>query len=185
MQHAGVRDPGLLVASSLAKAFGVPLAVLSGSEAMISEYQNESQTRMHCSPPSVAVVAAAIHALKINQNSGDSLRMRLAQGVARFRGCLSELNLLATNSLFPLQPLRLPQGIAARAIHETLLRRGVRTALQGGARNAPERISFVITAQHGKSELDYAAMCLRSAMCLPSTKRSKGGINNGSAFQRR
>lgn len=160
LQHAGLRDPRLLFASSLAKAFGVPLAVLSGSEAMLTEYQNRSQTRMHCSPPSVAVIAAAIRALKINQNAGDSLRLRLAQRVARFRGWLRKLDLMATDSLFPVQSLQLPQGTDAKAFHKALLQSGVRTALQRGTCNSLERISFVITAHHSKREIDYAGMCL-------------------------
>ena len=48
-----------MIVSSLAKAFGAPLAVLAGSDAFMTVFEQESATRMHCSPPSVAVIAAA------------------------------------------------------------------------------------------------------------------------------
>ncbi|HEX8903780.1 MAG TPA: hypothetical protein VF771_02920, partial [Longimicrobiaceae bacterium] len=46
-------------ASSLAKGFGVPVAVLCGSEALVARFRDRAETRVHCSPPSEAVVHAA------------------------------------------------------------------------------------------------------------------------------
>lgn len=163
LQRAGLRGPSLLLVSSLAKAFGVPVAVLSGSEARLSEYEAKSQTRVHCSPPSVAATRAATHALRINRSDGDSLRLRLGRRVARFREWLRESDMIATDSLFPLQSLRLPQGVEPRAVYETLVQRGVRTVLHRGTDNSGEHISFVITAQHTLREIDYAGKCLAAA----------------------
>src|SRR5262249_28885917 len=58
-----IRDPRVIVASSLAKAFGAPLALVAGSAAWLAEFERRSSTRVHCSPPSAAAIAAAVHAL--------------------------------------------------------------------------------------------------------------------------
>ncbi len=45
-----VGGPDVLVVSSLAKGFGVPLAVLAGSSAIIRRFEAKSETRIHNSP---------------------------------------------------------------------------------------------------------------------------------------
>jgi 8-amino-7-oxononanoate synthase len=63
----GIHGPELIVAASLAKGFGAPLAVLAGSHELIRAYEERSLCRVHCSPPSAAAVAAAAHALTLNR----------------------------------------------------------------------------------------------------------------------
>ena len=72
-------NPRVLLIYSLAKGFGVPLAVLSGSTRMIQRFVNQSETRMHCSPPAIATLSAAEHALSLNASRGDALRFHLAK----------------------------------------------------------------------------------------------------------
>jgi 8-amino-7-oxononanoate synthase len=79
LRKFGLETAGIVVVSSLAKAFGVPIAMLGGSAALVEEFRENSQTRVHCSPPSAADVAAACHALKENRRVGDALRSRLGQ----------------------------------------------------------------------------------------------------------
>ena len=58
MRRAGLSgNDGIVVGASLAKAFGAPLAMLAGSAAVVGEFERQSATRVHCSPPSVAAVA--------------------------------------------------------------------------------------------------------------------------------
>jgi 8-amino-7-oxononanoate synthase len=164
LQHAELRDRRILMASSLAKAFGIPVAVLAGSNALVSEYERKSATRVHCSPPSAAVIAAAANALGINRRCGDALRFRLAQLVARLRRGLHTLNLMATGGLFPVQSLRLPKRIEASVLHKLLLDRGVQTLLHRGNDSAATRITFVVTARHTLGEIDQAVACLADAL---------------------
>lgn len=164
LQRAELRDRRILMASSLAKAFGIPVAVLAGSNALVSEYERKSATRMHCSPPSAAVIAAAANALGINRHCGDALRFRLAQLVARLRRGLHELNLIATGGLFPVQSLRLPKRIEASVLHKLLLDRGVQTLLHRGNDSAVARLTFVVTVQHTSGEIDRAVGCLTDAL---------------------
>jgi len=163
-QYAGVADGRLILGSSLAKAFGVPVAVLAGSSAMLDEFERKSGTRVHCSPPSVAMVAAAARASAINRRRGDALRMTLAQRVSRFRQGLRKLGLIAIPSLFPMQPIRLPENIAAEDLHEELRERGIETVLHRGEGGGKAWISFILTARHSANEIDTALAHLAGAL---------------------
>jgi len=162
--RAGVRDGRMVLVSSMAKAFGAPVAMLGGSEAVTRAFELESATRMHCSPPSAAVVAAASHALVINRRCGDALRTQLAQRVAQFRLRLRELNVIATGGLFPVQSLRIPEKIDLGALHKALFSRGLQTVLHGSTNGADLRISFIITTKHSREDIDWSVDCLADAM---------------------
>jgi 8-amino-7-oxononanoate synthase len=177
LRRAGMCDRRILVVSSLAKAFGVPVALFAGSERWVSEYERRSATRLHCSPPSAAVIAAAARALEINRHCGDRLRLGLARRVAYFRHGLRALNLVAIDGLFPVQPLRLPEQFPARSVYQALLQQGVQAVLYRERGSARERVSFVISARHSWDEIEYAQACLTAL--ISGQKKGKGGEGNG------
>lgn len=158
------RLDNIVVVSSLAKGLGVPVALLGGSDRIVAAFRQSSATRIHCSPPSAAVLAAAHYALKVNARRGDGLRRRLAGRVARFRAGLASMDLVAVPGYFPVQPLLLPKSRAAGAVHRGLLRGGVRAVLQTGSPEGSSRISFVLTARHQLSEIDRALEILADVL---------------------
>jgi 8-amino-7-oxononanoate synthase len=170
MQRAGVISDRLIIGSSLAKAFGIPVAVLAGSAEVINDFESRSATRVHCSPPSAADISATHCALRINESYGDSLRMALAQRVSRFRKGLRKLGLIAIPSPFPLQPIRLPDDVEAKKVHEQLSARGVETVLHRGTRSKDARMSFVITARHSSNDIDQTLSLMTCV--LANQKRS-------------
>ena len=123
-----IRSPAVIVGSSLAKGFGVPLAVLGGNAQLVRRLMRHSQTRVHCSPPSIAGVQAAEHALALNRRRGDAIRRHLAELVVRFREQIDIMEMTAAGGLFPMQALVLDPHLAARA-HRALQEAGVRTLL--------------------------------------------------------
>ena len=157
MKRAAIGGDRLIIGATLAKAFGVPLAVLAGSAAVLNQYESHSATRVHCSPPSSVAIAAAARALAVNRWHGDALRSKLAHNVSRFRHGLKRLGLGVIHGLFPLQPLRFPADIA-QAIHAELEKRGVETVLQR------DGIGFAITARHRCAEIDGALAHLAEAI---------------------
>ena len=161
---AGVRDRRVVVVSSLAKAFGAPLAMLAGPAAVVSAFENRGSTRVHCSPPSAAAIAAAANALAVNRRSGDALRATLAARVQRFRRGLGKL--AASASLFPVQALRLPARVDPRKLYEGLGKRGVQTVLSRGDDGGRARVTFVLTARHRDSEIDQALASLVDTLRL-------------------
>jgi 8-amino-7-oxononanoate synthase len=147
LRHQNVFGEGVIVISSLAKGFGVPLAVLSGSHDLVQKFKARSETRIHCSPPSAADIHATQQALDLNTTNGDDFRLRLAQLVQQFRQRLAEAGFSAEGGLFPVQTLRLPDRLNPGQVHRDLLDLGIRTLLRRGCRGG-SRLSLILTARH-------------------------------------
>jgi 8-amino-7-oxononanoate synthase len=177
LRWSGFSGPEVLVIASLAKGFGAPVGVLSGSSEMIGRYEADSEVRVHCSPPSAAAITAAGQALKANANSGDALRQRLAGLVSRFRGRLKEHGISTSGALFPMQTLFSIPGVAPEALHQLLLRQGVKTVLHGRKNGKAPLVSFIITTRHSIGDIEGAAgtianMC-RSREVAPPERASR------------
>ena len=155
LRAAHLSDPRVLVISSLAKAFGAPLAMIAGSQVNIRRFEAQSKTRVHCSPPSIVARRAAEHALNINDQFGDELRRRLAQRVRYFRRRLADSGLGVTGGMFPVQTLRRLNGISAITLHEQLLERNIKTVLQRGRGQTQPRLTFILTARHSLADIDH------------------------------
>jgi 8-amino-7-oxononanoate synthase len=154
LRWRNLEGPDLVVGASLAKGFGVPIAALAGSGAMIEHFSAQAASRVHCSPPSVAVIHAAEHALAVNRRHGDDLRLRLVNTVRRFQRGLAEMGLAADGGLFPVQTLRGIAGPSAVRLHQRLARWGVRTVLSRPRNGGEARLSFLISVRHSAMEID-------------------------------
>jgi 8-amino-7-oxononanoate synthase len=164
LRWSNVSGPDVLLGCSLAKGFGVPVATLSGSRDLIEGFESKSETRTHSSPPSAAVIHAAEHALYLNEEEGDALRLRLAVMVRHFRERLTELGFSALGGIFPVQTLAPMLHLDAMTLHEQLRRNGIRTVLHRSHNGRSPRISFLINAQHTPRDLDLAVSALISAV---------------------
>jgi 8-amino-7-oxononanoate synthase len=154
----GLKAPELIAVCSLAKGFGVPIAALSGSKGMVTQYERLSTTRMHCSAPSAAHVSAAGQALALNRRHGAQLRRQLMQGIERFRRRLQDAGIAVNGGFFPVQtPALAPES---DVIHSELLTRGIQTVLHQAQPGYPAQLSFLITASHQPREIDHAASSL-------------------------
>jgi 8-amino-7-oxononanoate synthase len=154
LRWSGHSGPDILVGSSLAKGLGVPVAVLAGSQHWLKRFKTASDTRVHSSPPSVAVIQAAAHALTVNQVQGNLLRQRLAQRVGQFRKGLELVGGSSAGGWFPVQTLHGIAGDAAVRLHQRLSQRGVQAVLSRPHNNREARLSFLITARHCAMEMD-------------------------------
>lgn len=156
----GVSSPRLLLLSSLAKSFGVPLASLAGSREAVRSFLRESETVVYSSPPSVAAIRAAEAALSINREHGERLRAQLADRVVRFRAGLRELGLSAGGGLSPVQNLEIPDGTDPLALYRQLGDSSVRTVLRQGRCRPGPLLTFLIRADHTPEEIDRALAML-------------------------
>jgi 8-amino-7-oxononanoate synthase len=154
----------VIVGSSLAKGFGVPLAMLGGGAKLIGQFLRRSETRVHSSPPSIAVLHAAHHALMVNAASGDTIRRHLAELVSRFRQQNRRAGLCGQRGIFPVQTLASGADIDPIRLHRMLGTAGVRTIVVR-ERTAPgEKLVFVFNASHKIDEVDQAANILAAAV---------------------
>lgn len=148
--------PHILVASSLAKGFGAPVSVLAGSREIINRFRLESETRVHCSPPSLAVIHAAHRALLWNRNHGDALRARLLRLVTRLRARLSSAGLDPVSALaFPVQSFVPQYRNDVALVYQRLLRCGISALLTNACRALTAVLTFIVTTRHRIPEIDY------------------------------
>jgi 8-amino-7-oxononanoate synthase len=162
----GIEGPELIVTNSLAKGFGAPLAVMAGSGAVISKFKELSSTRVHSSPPSLAVIAAGQRALVINASQGDSLRSRLLELVCHFRDRLRQLGLSTSGGFFPVQTLKPIPDVDVGWLHNRLMSLGVKTVLHRPQNGLEIKLSFLIATLHTAAEIDTAINALRQARAL-------------------
>lgn len=158
----GLAGAHIAVGASLAKGFGAPLAALSGSEALIARFRRDSETRVHCSPPSAASVNAARCALEANARWGERWRDRLLRLVLRLRETLVHAGLAPVGRMpFPVQSFVSRHG---PGLVQQLMRRlragGVRALLTSGCQGLAPRLSFIVTARHGVAQIDRVAQLL-------------------------
>lgn len=150
--------PHIIVGSSLAKGFGAPLAVLSGSRALIDRFRERSETRLHCSPPSVAAVHAADHALRLNRHHGDRLRRKLLDLVVRLRRRLGAIGLTPAGSFpFPVQSFCAGRRPLLRRVLSWLSSCGVQALITKGCEAVGESVTFLLTARHDPIDIDVVA----------------------------
>jgi 8-amino-7-oxononanoate synthase len=83
------------------------------------------------------------------------------------------LKVIATEGLFPVQPLRMPEKIDVGALHQALFARGVQTVLHRSTNGADLRISFIITTKHSAGDIDWAVASLAEAMVRVASSRTK------------
>jgi 8-amino-7-oxononanoate synthase len=164
LPHHGLeRAADVLLVTSFAKALGAPVAAIGGSRTMIDRYEACADTRVHCSPVSVAAVRTLAHALAVNASRGERLRQRAARAVERFRRGLRDLGLDADGGTFPVQALApLPRPEAA-GLDRHLLDAGIRAVPQSWAGGAEGRSVFVLTARTGDADIDAALAGISSA----------------------
>jgi 8-amino-7-oxononanoate synthase len=162
------RKEGIVVISSLAKAFGAPVAALASSGRAVREFVARSETRIHTSPPSLANVAAATRALSWNQIYGDPIRNRLVRLVRLFRRrVFEELGVLPVGGCFPVQSLCSVDGLG---IQQALREHGIEALLLRERRTHPGiRVSFLLRADHSAHDIEAVAGAIASckeALCL-------------------
>lgn len=157
--------PHIVVGASLAKGFGAPVAVLAGSREWIERFREESETRVHCSPPSIAVIRAAQRALHVNRLHGDTLRRRLSQLTRRLREQLTRAGLEPLGRLpFPSLSFLSTHWPGVSIVHQQLLRSGVRALLTKACRALAASLTFLVTARHRLAEIDTAGRIAAQAM---------------------
>jgi 8-amino-7-oxononanoate synthase len=171
----GLDSERLLIGASLAKAFGAPLAFLAGASRLIETVARRGPTRWHSSPASAAAIAAAEHALDVNDRRGDQLRARVAALSTRVRDGLDALGLgtseAASDPPHPIQSTRpLPRALA-EALYTEVRARGLGCLLRHTSCSGGAVLSLLITAAHTETDVVKALALLRQAWAAVTSRR--------------
>jgi 8-amino-7-oxononanoate synthase len=157
----------IVVGASLAKSFGVPLAVVTGPARVIAAFAERSATRSHTSPPAVPLIHAGSAALAASARGGRELRRRLARRIDAFRRAAAAMGLVAEGGMFPVQSVTSHGGThddeTLRA-HEALEAFGVRTVVTRPACRRRRALTFVLRANHRRDELEHALRVLKTTL---------------------
>lgn len=152
----GLSSKNIVVISSLAKAFGVPIAVLSGASSRISAFKLSSETRVFASPPSNAHIAAGHRALALNGPYGGVLRNRLLAQVRLFRSGMKASGFSPEGGLFPVQSVAFKAENHTRLWAQKLAQIGIKTVLAADHALKP-RVCWILNALHHPAEIRWAA----------------------------
>src|SRR5262249_24954256 len=154
-----------IVGASLAKAFGAPLAILSGTAETLARIAREGETRNHTSPPSAADIAAGRNAVAANRAQGDQLRARLVRLVGQLRKELKRLGLQRRSGRpIPMQVVAMPSLRAAKAALASLDANGIRALVTRSCREDLPSLTLLITARHAPIDISRATAALARAM---------------------
>jgi 8-amino-7-oxononanoate synthase len=169
-------SPRLIVVASLAKGFGVPVATVAGSGAVIQQYLARSETRVHCSPPSNAHLHAAIAALRINASRGDALRSHLAALVSQFRAGLGTIGVPLTAGLFPVQSTGADARLDVQVLYRRLAGLGIKTVLNRPRCRQGIALTFIFTAERRQADVAEVARAVEIALGARSSGRRGAGM---------
>ena len=152
-------DPSrVVVVASAAKAFGAPIAIVTGSDENVRRQRERGILQSHGSPPGAAAVAALGLAFTLNGQFGDARRQRLLRNVAAFRHVVTEETGRSPDGGDG--PLQAVPTDAPTAVVEALRRRKfavvatARRCLSGSA------VTAVLRADHRRSEVEALAWAL-------------------------
>ncbi|MGW8392172.1 aminotransferase class I/II-fold pyridoxal phosphate-dependent enzyme [Pseudoduganella sp. HUAS MS19] len=158
----GLAGAPVLAGASLAKGFGVPLAVLAGPRKMLGRFMAASETRVHCSPPSVAAIMAGCCALQANRRVGRALRERVLERIKQLRGLLAARGIACQGGQFPVQRILLPASCDGPGLRRELSLAGIEVLLQGTP--ARQFLTLLLRADHSAQQVAYAARSIGQLM---------------------
>lgn len=172
LANTAVADERVALVCSLAKAFGVPVAVVAGPTHLVRRIAREGGSATHASPPSAVDVLAAKAALDRNENEGELLRRRLSARVGELGAAAAESGLLLRGGNFPVQstpPAPLEQALRLR---DGLRAQGIRAVVTRGCSGAAASVTLIVTVEHGAQDVRRAGVLLgRLWRCTTMTDR--------------
>jgi 8-amino-7-oxononanoate synthase len=165
----GLTSQNTVVGASLAKAFGAPLAILSGASATLKRVAREGETRIHTSPPSAADIAAGKNAVAVNRTHGDHRRERLVRLVGQLRTGLKKLGLQSRSELpIPMQVIAMPSLRAAKAALASLDESDIRALVTRSCLGDLPSLTLLITTRHAPADIVRTTAALARAMGVDS-----------------
>lgn len=159
--QAGIPHDNIVTVSSLAKAFGVPVACVTGPAAFVERLRTIGSA-LHSSPPSRVDIAAAVNAVRRDAAEGDRLRSALAVRVRTLRRKTLRSGLAMVGGLFPVQSTPALTVDKGQWLLDRLADGGLRAVLRQTCHGG-SAVTLIVTATHPPAAIDLAAHVLGSA----------------------
>jgi len=164
LKWKGINDGSIVTIISLAKAFGVPMSVLSGESRFVDAFKDKSETRINSSPTSNAHLQAASHAIRLNRLQGDQRRNKLWHNVLTLKKHLRKKGIFLQGGVFPVQHTNLNPHRTFE-LFKKLKKNDIKTALVVPHKGQRPAVSFIIRYDHSIEEI------LRLVDCIAKVER--------------
>lgn len=153
----GVEHSRLLWVASAGKAFGTPVAVITGPVPTLERIRTDGPQRTHSSPPSTGDIAVLSAALRDPLLPGR--RRRLARRTHYFRSRLAALGVATLGAPLPVVGVPLP-GVPADVAVARLRSQGIEALLTRSACRRQPLTTCCVRGDHTERDLDAAAAAL-------------------------
>ena len=161
LQWINVYDKNIITIVSLAKAFGAPLAVISGNKNFITAFEKNSITRESSSPVSAAHLSAVNNAILVNESYGDEKRKKLFNNILLFRKELIGAGLQLSGGMFPVQNITFSNYDDMINLFEKLNHNNIKTVLTTSHQIKIPVITFIINATHSVQQIKMLAAIIK------------------------
>lgn len=161
LQWQFLRADTMITIVSLAKGFGVPLSVMSGTRAFIGAFASHSQTRVNSSPVSLAHLQAAMNAFRINRLEGDDRRAALWRNTCRLKTLLQKAGIAVQGGIFPVQTIRCRSRQQTIMLWEELKKNNVRAVLITPHGEQQPVLSLILRNDHTPGDINALANSIK------------------------
>jgi 7-keto-8-aminopelargonate synthetase-like enzyme len=154
LAHYGLRDPRLILTTTLAKGLGCHGGVVAGPIDVCDRVRNRASAYICTTPVSPAIAAAACEALAVVQREPERIA-RLAENARRLGSGLRDLGIKFESSLTPIFAFTLDSEQRMRRLAAELLAEGILAPLisyPGGPATCYFRLS--VTSEHTSDQID-------------------------------
>jgi 8-amino-7-oxononanoate synthase len=164
LQWLNVNKANTICIASLAKGFGVPVAAITGSALFIDLFKNKSQAMVYSSQPGTVHLSAGLHALQLNNQTGDRIREKIFKNVMLMKALSAAKSIRLSGGIFPVQSISFGDAAKAVAVYNKLLQQQIKTALIKGHKKNETAVIFIITGKHTSDEITETVYCIGKAM---------------------
>jgi 8-amino-7-oxononanoate synthase len=166
LQWLSMKEDAIITIVSLAKGWGVPMSVISGTAAFITAFAGHSETRFNSSPVSLVHLQAAMNAYRINRAEGDERRAVLWQHVSLLRNLLQKAGITLQGGIFPVQTIRCRSQQHCIRLYEELKKNRIRTVLVTPHGEQQPALSLIIRSDHAADEIRALAEGIKKNQSL-------------------
>jgi len=161
LKWLNVHEGNVITVVSLAKAFGVPMAVISGDAAFISAFEQNSITRVNSSPVSMAHLYAAANAFSISEQEGDERRIRLWSNVSLVKKRLSSAGIKLQGGIFPVQSINTLPAEQTIGLYNKLKAAKIKTVLIKQHHHQQPALCCIVRCDHTEQEMEKLCSSIR------------------------
>lgn len=161
LKWLNVHDSNIISITSLAKGFGVPMAVISSNTSFITSFKERSETRVNSSPVSIAHLTAAINAFRINTGSGEQRRAKLWSNISLLKTELRKSGIKLNGSIFPVQSICDTDAQKMMHLYKKLKKEKIKTVLVAPHKEHKPLLTMVMRCDHTIEEIKYLAYCVQ------------------------